>query len=109
MAWADLSDTEKEQVQTYDRLLRGAIGEFAKVLYKINVANTYNDSTVGALLTIIGSDEIPSDSGLAGIEMKTGTQMAAINTQLEALITDNYSAADQQNYVEFAGPTNVIP
>ncbi len=109
MAWVDLTAEEQGQVKTYDRQARALAGELSRFCARLQVMVDYGDSTVSALLATIGGDDIPSDSGLAGIEMKSGTFMAAVDAAFEVLLADNYTQADRLTYIELAGPENVLP
>lgn len=109
MAWADLNAEQQNQVQTYDRQVRALAGELARFCARLQVMVDYHDSTVGPLLTTVAGDTIPSNSGLAGIELKSGTFMNAVDAAFVTLLADNYTAADRQTYIELAGPENVLP
>lgn len=99
--------TEQAQMLEYDLRARGIAGNFAQLLSLIQAMEDYWTSTVGALIPNV-DDDIPSLSGLAGIELKNGTFMNALHLQFATLLADNYTTADRQNYIELAGPGNVV-
>lgn len=105
--WADLNQEQKNQVLTYDRFVRANVGNLSQVLANFQVMSDYWESTVGAIIPNLTGD-IPSDSGLAGIELKSGAFYNAVNTSLDALLASHYGAANRQVYIEMAGPLNVI-
>lgn len=106
--WDSLSVEDKDIVLTNDRLLRGAIGSYARALRELNTVKTHYDSLASAIVATLDPGEtIPHNSGLAGVQSSTESFFATIHTSVATTLTNDYSTSDQENYVKLAGPSNV--
>lgn len=116
MAYADLSQAEKDSVQALCQTVRPLSGEWARVLEKFQAVVSYYSGNVEAILSeLAGSDVIPNTSGLVGAQDFTKEQLVnLVGYMIVASATaDGSSGSYNTNYhralyAKAVGPDNLI-
>lgn len=108
--WNELT-TEQKTIfsQWADSLVRPAAGELARVLYHLDLAKAAYANGPDDIMALLDSDAvIPNTGGLSGAVPVTKTQMQAMLTALNGLLTGYYTEDDQERYMALAGAANIL-
>jgi len=116
MAYADLTDEQKEAVQALSQIVRPLSGELARLLEKFQAVVAYYAGNVETTLgELQASDVIPNTSGLAGAQDLTNEQFAnLVGYMITASATADGSAGSLNTnyhralYASACGPGNLI-
>lgn len=109
MAYADLTQEQRTELQDWLTIVRPMMGELARVNNHFRVAKTAHSSHVGAILAeLAGSDEIPNTSGLQGATAITSDELTVILADANAILTAYDTEPKRQLMAKFAGAANLI-
>lgn len=96
-------------VAEYTRQQRAVVGEFARLLNRMEALdNMYDGQVAAAWATLADSDIIADGSGLAGVSLLSKAEVAGIAEAMQAILTQYQGEALRQLYVKMAGMTNTI-
>lgn len=96
-------------VAEYVRQQRAVVGEFARLLNKMEALdNMYDGQVVAAWASLAAQDIIADGSGLAGVSLLSKAEVANIATAMQAILTAYQGEALRQLYVKMAGMTNTL-
>ncbi len=109
MAYTDLTTEQQTQLQDWLTIVRPMMGELARLNNQFRVAKDAHASHVGAILALlVGSDEVPNETGLAGATAVTVAELAGILTDANAILTTYDTDAKRQVISKFAGAGNML-
>lgn len=107
--YASLTQTEKDIIDTFARVVRGFSGELAKLAQRGVVLEDDWDAQVSALIATLDPGEVlPDTGGLAGAADITHEELTSIVTSIGSFLLTYNTPAARQLYVKLAGPQNVI-
>lgn len=104
-----LTPEQQGIVAEYVRQQRAVVGEFARLLNKMEALdNMYDGQVVAAWASLATGDIIADGSGLAGVSSLTKGEIASIAVAVQAILTAYQTEALRQLYVRMAGMVNTI-
>ena len=96
-------------VAEYTRQQRAVVGEFARLLNRMEALdNMYDGQVTAAWATLADSDIIADGSGLAGVSALSKGEVASIADAMQAILTAYQGEALRQLYVKMAGLVNTL-
>ena len=105
--YASLSDEDKAVVQSTVQLIRSVSGSVGRVFNTLTAIA--NDSNAIALITSIdAADTIPNESGLAGADDVTRSELVSIWTDLTTMQGTHDTAANRAAWSKAAGVPNLL-
>ena len=108
MAYADLTTEQQASLNSWMSLLRGTMGELARVNNHAEVVNTEYNGTASAILALLdGKDVVPNVGNLDGAEPMTKDQIVTVVSYMQGVLGYN-TAAHRQNLARAAGERNLI-
>ena len=109
MAFSDLTAEQQGIVAEYTRQQRAVVGEFARLLNRMEALdNMYDGQVTAAWASLAAGDIITDNSGLAGVSNLNKAEVASIADAIQVILTDYNTEALRQLYVKMAGMTNTI-
>ena len=109
--FASLTAAQQKAVTDFSVMLRGSIGQLARILNSLNALNADYNSVVSPILALLtGADSttpIPDSTGLAGTMPLAPADMITLTSHIQAALVIN-DAAHLSVWVKAAGPTNVV-
>ena len=109
MAFNDLTPEQQGIVSEYVRQQRAVVGEFARLLNRMEALdNMYDGQVVTAWATLGTTDVIADGSGLAGASQLTKAEVESIATAVQSILTTYQTEVLRQLYTRMAGMVNVI-
>jgi len=109
MAFSDLTAEQQGIVSEYVRQQRAVVGEFARLLNRMEALdNMYDGQVTAAWASLAAGDVIADGSGLAGVSSLSKTEVGNIATAIQAILTAYNTEANRQLYVKMAGMVNTI-
>lgn len=109
MAYADLTQQQKTELQEWLQFARPIFGELARTLNHLDAAKTAHSSHVAAILAELSApDEIPNESGLAGAVSLAKSELTAILVQADSLLMGYGTAVNRELWTKFCGAENMI-
>ena len=104
-----LTPEQQGIVAEYTRQQRAVVGEFARLLNKMEALdNMYDGQVTAAWATLADSDIIADGSGLAGVSALSKGEVASIADAMQAILTAYQGEALRQLYVKMAGLVNTL-
>ena len=96
-------------VAEYTRQQRAVVGEFARLLNRMEALdNMYDGQVTAAWATLADSDIIADGSGLAGVSALSKGEVASIADAMQAILTAYQGEALRQLYCKMAGMVNTL-
>jgi hypothetical protein len=105
--YASLSDSDKAVVQNTVQLIRGMTGSFARNFNALN-AIAADTNAINLILSIDAGDTIPNESGLAGADDMTRSELAAIYNDFVTMRDAHDDAAARAEWSKAAGINALI-
>lgn len=104
-----LTPEQQGIVAEYTRQQRAVVGEFARLLNKMEALdNMFDGQVVAAWATLADGEIIADGSGLAGVSLLSKAEVASIATAMQAILTQYQGEALRQLYVKMAGLCNTL-
>ena len=105
--YADLTAEDKAVVQSTTQLIRSVSGSTGRAF---NALKAIADDTnaINLILSVDADETIPNQSGLAGADDLTRTELAAIWTELSAMKTTHDTPANRAAWSKAAGTPNLL-
>ena len=100
--YASLSDSDKAVVQSTVQLIRGLTGSFARNFNSL-AAIAADTNAVNLILSIDAGDTIPNESGLAGADDMTRSELVSIYQDFVTMKTTHDDAAARAAWSKAAG------
>lgn len=105
--YSELSAQDQAIVQNTVNLLRSGAGEIARVFNHLKAIA--DDANAVALVTSLDASEvIPNESGLAGADDLTRTEVVALYTALNSIRTTNDTAQNRAAWSKAAGINGML-
>jgi len=109
MAYADLTEQQKTQLQDWLLVMRPWCGEQARANNHGGEVDTAYNSHVSAILgELADGDEIPNESGLAGATQITKAECVSIVSHIQGIRTTYNTAGHRELWTQACGATNMI-
>ena len=109
MAFSDLTAEQQGIVAEYTRQQRAVVGEFARLLNRMEALdNMYDGQVTAAWASLAAGDVIADNSGWAGVSSLSKGEIASIADAIQVILTDYNTEALRQLYVKMAGMTNTL-
>jgi len=88
---------------------QGIVGEFARLLNRMEALdNMYDGQVTAAWASLASGDIIADGSGLAGVSSLSKAEIASIADAIQVILGTYNTEALRQLYVKMAGMTNTI-
>lgn len=105
--YADLPAEDRAVVQSTTQLIRSVAGSLGRVNNTIKAIA--DDSNAIAIITSIDAgDEIPNESGLAGADNLTRSELVSIWTDLTTMKATHDTPANRAAWTKAAGAPNLL-
>ena len=116
MAYADLTQAQKDSLQAMCLLVRPLSGELGRLLEKFQAVVAYYSGNVETILgELQASDLVPNESGLAGAQGLTKEQLVNLVGYFIVMCATADGASGSYNtnyhralYAKACGPTNLL-
>ena len=106
-AYDALSDSDKAVVQSTIQLIRAASGSVGRVFNALKAIE--DDTNAIALITsVTAGDTIPNQSGLAGADDMTRTELAAVWSDFVTMKASHDTAGSRAAWSKAAGAANLL-
>ncbi len=94
---------------TNERMLRSAIGSFARALRELNIVNNHWQACAQGVAEIVPDkkEKFDSLSNLNGIETLTVYDINMLYEMIQQILETYYTPAEEQLYSKVAGPENI--
>ncbi len=107
--WAELTDEQRDIYTTFERNLRGVMGQFQRICNDFRILdNTYNAQVQGILTSLDDNTIVPNTSGLAGAaSLDSDAEMVTLVSYLQGILT-NYNTIPHQQIIDKASGQQAI-
>ena len=100
--YASLSDSDKAVVQNTVQLIRGLTGSVARQ-FNAQIAIAADSNAIALITSIDAGETIPNESGLAGADDVTRSELVAIWTNLSTMKATHDTPANRAAWSKAAG------
>lgn len=108
--YVELTNEQKDVLQTFTNLVRSWAGEQARVNNHAAAINTQYLAQIQAILVDLDTNElIPNTSGLAGAQALTSdSDLVGIVSHLQGVLTNYNTSGHREMWVKACGAANLI-
>lgn len=108
MAYADLTQEQRDTLDDWLGLVRSVLGRFARLNNEFSAVDSqYNASVTTILSELASGDVIPDKTNLAGAEELTQAEVITLVSHIQGVLTDYNTAAHRQLWSKAVGSPNM--